>query len=222
MNKNTFRKIATLTLMTLAVTTYGFSQKPAKQSPTTTTQNLVRGVLAPFQTNNEWAGYSLLNQIPGSAVYAGASSSTVFYWGFAAGTTADISNMVLYTTAHGSLTITAVKPVTLGGISNPSISLTNTSICPVQPVSTTAPCVVKFDPVSITLSPASDYYLTVYFTNDTNNQTIGGVYPSLPYGSVLSSTFVGGTDSTHLTVGQSLPSTTNGRPSYFLMYVMNN
>jgi len=222
MNRNTIRKIATLTLMTLAVTTYGFSQKPSKQQPTTTTQNLVRGVLAPFQTNNEWAGYSLLNQIPGSAVYAGAGSSTVFYWGFSAGTTADISNMVLYTTAHGSLTITAVKPVTLGGISNPSISLTNTSICPVQPLSATTPCIVKFDPVSITLSPASDYYLTVYFTNDTNNQTIGGVYPTLSYGSVLSSTFFGSTDSTHLTVGQSLPGTTNGRPSYFLMYVMNN
>jgi len=219
---NTFRKIATLTLMTLAVTTYSFSQKPAKQPPATTTQNLVRGVLAPFQTNNEWAGYSLLNQIPGSALYPVASSTAAFYWGFSAGTTADISNMVLYTTARGSLKITAVTPVTLGGISNPSISLTNTSICPVQPVSATTPCVVKFDPVSIALSPASDYYLTVYFTNDTNNQTVGGVYSTFPYGSDLSSAFFGSTDSTHFTVGQSLPSTTNGRPSYFLMYVMNN
>ena len=92
----------------------------------------------------------------------------------------------------------------------------------VQPVSATSPCIVKFDPVAITLSPASDYYLTVYFTNDTNNQTIGGVYPSLPYGSVLISTCLGSTDSTHFTAGQSLPSGTNGRPSYFLMYVMNN
>ncbi len=222
MNRNTIRKIATLTLMTLAVTTYGFSQKPAKQAPATTTQNLVRGVLAPFQSNNQWAGYSLLNQIPGSALYPVASSTTAFYWGFSAGTTADISNMVLYTTAHGSLKITAVTPVKLGGISNPSISLTNTSICPVQPVSATAPCIVKFDPVSIALSPASDYFLTVYFTNDTNNQTVGGIYSTVPYGTGLSSAFFGGTDSTHFTVGQSLPSSTNGRPSYFLMYVMNN
>jgi hypothetical protein len=217
----TICKIATLTLMTLAVTVYGFSQKPAKQTPATTTQNLVLGVLAPFQSNNSWANYSLWNLIPGSALYPVTSSTAVFYFGFSAGTTADISNMVLYTTAHGSLTVTAVKPVTLGGISNPSINLANTSVCPIQPVSATNPCVVKFDPVSIALSPASDYYLTVYFTNDTNNQSIGAVQPAgLPVS--LSSSFAGGTDETHLAVGQSLPGTTNGRPSYFLMYVMNN
>lgn len=214
-------KIATLTLMTLAITAYGFSQKPAKQQPETTTQNLVRGVLAPFLGNNQWAGYSLLNEIPGSALYPVASSTAVFYWGFSTGTTADISNMVLYTTAHGSLTITAVTPVTLGGISNPSINLSNTSICPVQPLSITNPCIVKFDPVSMALSPASDYYLTVYFANDTNNQSIGGIQPSGLSGS-LSSSFFGSTDSTHYTVGQSLPSGTNGRTPYFLMYVMNN
>jgi len=217
----TISKIAILTLMTLAVTAYGFSQKPAKQSPATTPQNLVRGVLAPFGSNSEWANYSLLNEIPGSALYPISSSTTVFYWGFAAGTTADITNMVLYTTAHGSLKITAITPVTFGGISNPSISLSNTSVCPVQPLSTTSPCIVKFDPVSIALSPASDYYLTVYFTNDTNNQTIGGIQPTLLPGG-LSSTFIGSTDETHLTVGQSLPNGTNGRPPYFLMYVMNN
>jgi hypothetical protein len=214
------RKIATLTLMTFAVTVCGFSQKPSKQQPAVTTQNLVRGVLAPFSVSTQWNGYSLLNEIPGSALYAVTSSTVAFYWGFAAGTTADISNMVLYTTAHGSLKITAVTPVTLGGISNPSINLTNTSICPVQPLSATNPCIVKLDPVSISLSPASDYYLTVYFTNDTNNQSIGGIQPSGLPGS-LSGTFIGGTDETHLTVGQSLPSGTNGHP-YFLMYVMNN
>lgn len=214
-------KIATLTLMTLAITAVGFSQKPAKQQPDTATQNLVRGVLAPFVGNNQWAGYSLLNEIPGSALYPVTSSTAVFYWGFSNGTTADISNMVLYMTAHGSLTITAVKPVTLGGISNPSINLSSPSVCPVQPLSATNPCIVKFDPVSIALSPASDYYLTVYFTNDTNNQAIGGIQPSLVNGG-LSSIFIGGTDSTHYTVGQSLPSGTNGHPPYFLMYVMNN
>lgn len=217
----TVRKIATLTLMAFVITAYGFSQKPVKQLPDTATQNLVRGVLAPFLGNNQWAGYSLLNEIPGSALYPVTSSTAVFYWGFSNGTTADISNMVLYATAHGSLTITAVTPVTLGGISNPSINLSSPSVCPVQPLSATNPCIVKFDPVSIALSPASDYYLTVYFANDTNNQTIGGVQPSLVNGG-LSSTFIGGTDSTHLTVGQSLPSGTNGRPPYFLMYVMNN
>ena len=107
------------------------------------------------------------------------------------------------------------------GIPNPSISLSNTSVCPVQPLSATNPCILKFDPVSIALSPASDYYLTVYFTNDTNNQTIGGIQPSLLPGG-LSSTFIGNADATHYTVGQSLPNGTNGQPPYFLMYVMNN
>jgi hypothetical protein len=217
----TMCKIATLTLTMLAITAYGFSQKPAKQTPATTTQNLVRGVLAPFGGNGDWANFSLLNEIPGSALYPLSSPTAVFYWGFVGGTAADISNMVLYTTSHASLTITAVTPVTFGGISNPSINLTNTSICPTQPLSTTNPCVVKFDPVSITLSPASDYYLTVFFTNDTNNQSLSAIQPSGLPGS-LSSTFVGGTDETHLKVGQSLPNGTNGRPPYFLMFVMSN
>src|SRR5450432_2897460 len=98
-------KIATLTLMTLAVAVYGFSQKPAKQAPDTTTQNLVRGSIGPFTSNISWANYSVINQIPGSALYPIVSPTTVFYWGFTAGTTADITNMVLYTTAHGSLTV---------------------------------------------------------------------------------------------------------------------
>ena len=42
-----------------------------------------------------------------------------------------------------------------------------------QPLSATSPCIVRFDPTTITLSPASDYYLTVYYTNDSNNQNIG-------------------------------------------------
>ena len=214
-------KIATLTLLTLAVTVYGFSQKPAKQAPDTTTQNLVRGVIGPFSSNSSWANYSVLNQIPGPALYPVASSTVVFYWGFTAGTTADISNMVLYTTAHDSLKVTAVTPVTFGGISNPSIALSNTSVCPVQPLSAATPCIVKFDPVSITLSPASDYYLTVFYTNDTNNSGIAAVQPGL-FPVSMSGVFLGSTDATRLTVGQSLPSRTTANTSYFLMYVMNN
>lgn len=217
---NTFRKIATLALMTLAVTAYGFSQTSAQQPPATVTQNLVRGVIGPFGSNSSWANYSVVNLIPGSGLYPVVSSTAVFYWGFTAGTTADITNMVLYTTARGSLKVTAVTPVKLGGISNPSISLSNISICPVQPLSVTNPCIVKFDPVTISLTPSSDYYLAVYYTNDTNNNTIGAVLPGQPAGT-LSGVFLGATDVTHLTVGQSLPSRTSGS-SYFLTYVMNN
>jgi hypothetical protein len=211
-------KIATLTLMMLAVTVFGFSQKSLSPKPLTATQNLARGVIGPAGSNSGWANYTVVNLIPGSGLFPITSSTTVFYYGFTGGTEADITNMVVYTTARGSLTITAVTPVKLGGVSNPSIQLSNTSVCPVAP-SNTAPCIVRFDPTTLTMSPASDYYFAVYFTNDTNNSGISGTYPSR-YQSSLAGTYFGGNYTT-LTVGQSLPSAANVGP-VFLMYVMNN
>ena len=213
-------KFATLTLMMLAVTVYGFSQAPVAQKPaTTTTKNLVRGVIGPAGSNSEWSNYSVFNLVPGSALFPITSSTTVFYFGFTGGTEADIDNMVVYTTPRGSLTISAVTPVTLGGVSNPSIQLSSTSVCPVAPSSTT-PCIVRFDPTTLTLSPANDYYFAVYFSNDTNNSNIAGTQPSASQTSLLG-TYFGGTDYTHLTVGQSIPGAANRSPA-FLMYVMNN
>src|SRR5580692_2992013 len=125
--------LVVLMLMMSAMSVYGFSQATVvKKSPETTTQNLTRGVIGPVSSNSSWANYSVLNGVPGSAVFPITSTTTVFYFGFTAGTEADISNMVVYTTARGSLTVTAATPVKLGGVSNPSIQLTNTSVCPVQ------------------------------------------------------------------------------------------
>ena len=116
----TIYKFATLTLMMLAVSVCGFSAvKP---------ENLVRGVVGPVTANTSWAGYSNLALIPGAALIPVTSTQTVFYLGFTAGTEADINNMVLYTTARGSLKITAVTPVKLGGVSNPSIDLVNPTV----------------------------------------------------------------------------------------------
>ncbi|MGA2965939.1 MAG: hypothetical protein ABSD64_06985 [Terriglobales bacterium] len=214
-------KFATLTLMMLAVTVFGFSQKSISPRPLTTTQNLVRGAIGPLSNSANWPNYSVLNLIPGSALFPVTSSTTVFYFGFTAGTEADIGNIVLYTTPRGRLTISAATPVTLGSVSNPSIILSNTSVCPVQPPSAANPCVVRFDPLSLALSPASDYYLVVYFANDTNNGTMGGAQPSLGIAdSSLSSWYMGG-DESHLTVGQSIPAGGRAQP-IFLMYVMNN
>jgi len=213
-------KFATLTLMLFAVSVYGFSRKATRETPLTATQNLVRGVVGPVGGDPSWANYSLLNIIPGSALFPITSPTTVFYFGFTAGSMADISNMVLYTTPRGSLAISAVTPVTLGGISNPSINLASTAVCPVQPLSTTNPCIVRFDPTTITLAAANDYYLMVFFTNDSNNQAISATQPSSIQSS-LGSSFFGGTDYTHLTVGQSLPGTATRAPN-FLMYVMTN
>jgi hypothetical protein len=212
-------KFRTLILMMFAVTVCGFAQQATSQKPATTTQNLVRGVIGPVSSNNNWSNYSIFNIIPGSSLFPLSSSSTVFYYGFTAGSEADISNMVLYTTPRASLTISAVTPVTLGGISNPSIDLASTSVCPVQPLSATSPCIVRFDPTTITLSPASDYYLTVYYTNDSNNQNIGAANANYSQTS-LGACYTGG-DETHLTVGQSLPRGACYNP-IFLMYVMNN
>jgi hypothetical protein len=126
--------------------------------------------------------------------------------------------MVVYTTTRGSLTITAVTPVTLGGSSSPSIMLSNTSVCPVAP-SSTAPCIVRFDPTSLALSPANDYYFAVYLTNNSNNSAIAGTQPGNNQTSLAGTYF--GSDYSRLTTGQSIPGVANRSPT-FLMYVMNN
>jgi hypothetical protein len=222
LHMKTVCSLALLMLMMSAISVYGFSQTTfTKKAPETTTQNLTRGVIGPVSSNSSWANYSVLNGVPGSSIFPITSTSTVFYFGFTAGTEADISNMVVYTTARGSLTVTAVTPVKLGGISNPSVQLTNTSVCPVQPVSATNACIVRFDPTTLTLSPASDYYFMVFFTNDSNNSAIGAAQPINAAYTSLVGNYFGGTDYTHLTVGQSLPGGGNRSPD-FLMYVMNN
>jgi hypothetical protein len=216
MPTNRVYKFVTLILLLPALAAIGFAQN----NPDATPQNLVRGVVGPVSSSGNWANYSLINEIPGAGLFPITSSTTVFYFGFTAGTTADISNMVLYTTARGSQKITAVTPVTLGGVSNPSIKLSNTSVCPVQPLSTSNPCIVRFDPVAITLATSSDCYLAVYFANDSNNSSIGGAVATAG-GQSLSGQYVSGVDETHLAVGQSIPLSTSRQP-YFLMYVTNN
>lgn len=211
----TVSKLATLILIICAVTVSGFGKKAASQ-------NLVRGVVGSVSSVGSWSGYSTLSLIPGAGLIPITATNSVFYLGFTAGTQADISNMVLYTTARGSLTITAVTPIKLGGISNPMINLTSQTVCPVIEISVNNPCIVRLDPVKLTLSALSDYYLVVYFTaNDGNNGTLGLTAPSFPQSS-LRGTYQFG-DDTQLTVGQSIPSNINfnGQP-YMLMYVMSN
>jgi hypothetical protein len=210
----------TVALVLLAFTAQGFSQK--KDKPETTTQNLVRGVSGPVGSNTDWSGYTVFGVVPGSALFPIASTTTVFSYGFTAGTEADVTSAVLYTTAHGSTTITAVTPVTYQGNLSFSIDLSNASVCPTAP-STSTPCIVKFDSLTLTLSPASDYYLAVYFTgSDSNNQLVGGAQPSLAQSSLWG--WYDGGNYTGYTVGQSIavvPSGSHSAP-VFLMYVTNN
>lgn len=214
-------RFAALALMLCVVSAFGFSQATSTEKPpTTVTQNLVRGVIGPVSSNNSWANYSVMNIVPGATLFPLSSTTTVFYWAFTAGTQADISNMVVYTTVRGSLTVSAVTPVTLGGLSNPSIVLSSTSVCPVQPLSAATPCVIRFDPTTLSMTPANDYYLIVYYANDTNNSGIGGAEANFSQTSLVGNYF-GGTDYTKIKVGQALPGGGNRGPN-FLMYVMNN
>jgi hypothetical protein len=210
----TIFKFVTLTLMMFAVTVCCFSA--------TKPENLVRGIVGPVASSTSWSGYSVLAQVPGAGLIPVTSTTTVFYLGFTAGTQADINNIVLYTTPRGSLKISAVTAVTLGGVSNPMIDLASATVCPVVEISTFNPCIVRLDPTKITLSALSDYYLVVYFTaSDSNNTAVGLTQPSFSQSS-LRGTYMSG-DESRLTVGQSLPSNLSfSNQPYLLMYVMTN
>lgn len=217
-------KLAVLVLMLLFLAAYGFSQSakaPKTGTPDTTTQNLVRGVSGPVGTNTSWSGYTVFGGIPGSALFPIASTTTVLSYGFTAGSEADVTAAVLYTTARGGTTITAVTPVTYQGNLSFSIDLASTSVCPTAPSAST-PCIVKFDSLTLTLSPASDYYLAVYFTSDdSNNSALGGTSPSLAQSS-LWGWYNSGNDA-NLIVGNPVPAPSGSHSApYFLMYVTNN
>jgi hypothetical protein len=213
---NTIVKFAAGSLMALAVSSPSFASS----------KNLERGIVGPVNSNNSWSGFTILSLIPGAGLIPPKELKTVFYLGFTAGTEADISNMVLYTMARGSLTITAVTPITLHGVSNPTIDLASPTVCPVVEISTYNPCIVRLDPKTITLSPLNDYYLAVYYqANDSNNNAVGVTQPAFTQSS-LRGTYQSG-DDTQLAVGDSLStvglSLSNfGNPPFNLMYVMND
>ncbi|MBI3475332.1 MAG: hypothetical protein HY010_06345 [Acidobacteria bacterium] len=206
--KTTLR-LATYLLLTFAIARPGFSIAP---------QNLVAGV-GPITNIANWSGYSAMSAISGPAVFPVTSSTTVLYMAFTQGSQADIGNMVLYQTSARDPQIAAVIAVTLNGVSNPSINLTDPAVCPVQPVSAASPCIVRLDPIALQLSAASDYYFVSYFSADSNNQQLGLSQPHFLTSS-LTGGFIG-IDTTHLTVGQSVSPGNSGTP-YGLIAVMSN
>jgi hypothetical protein len=209
-----FCRLATLALALCVIATTAVAQAPA-----TALSNLVEGVGPMAGGNTNWANYSELVLIPGPALLGVKSSSTALYIGFYGGSTVDIGNMVLYGTSRNGTTILSTKKVTLGGIANPSINLTSTSVCPVQPVSITNPCIIKLDPVKGALSSLDDYYFAMYFTNDANNQTVLSIGNMYSQGSLSGYNVVG--DETRIKKKGSLPPGYNGGAPYFLMYVAN-
>jgi hypothetical protein len=209
-----FRILATLALVLCVI-----ASTAAAQAPATVLSNLVEGI-GPFTgAGGNWANYSQLTLIPGTALLGVKSTGTVLYIGFYGGSTVDIGNMVLYSTARSGNTIKTSKKVTLGGVANPSINLTSPSVCPVQPVSITNPCIIKLDPVKGALSTLRDYYFTMYFTNDSNNTSVLGVGNSTAQGS-LSGYYVLG-DQTKIKKKGALPPGYGGSMPNFVMYVAN-
>src|SRR5271155_2435605 len=168
----TFYRLATFALMmsmsVLAASAFAQNRQATVLSNITEGQGTITS-----SGNPQWDGMPELVLIPGASLM-GSAASTVLYIGFTGGAEADIDNMVLYTTARNANEITATKKVTLGKLANPSINLTSTSVCPVQPVSATNPCIIALDKISGALSPLDDYYFAIYFTLDTNNEKILG------------------------------------------------
>ena len=186
---------------------------------TTVLANLTEGQGTVVGNPNDWEGWSELTLIPGAAIFEQTGKTTVLTLGFSAGSTVNIQNMILYTTARSSNIITATKKVTLGGKSNPTINLASTSVCPTQPVSVANPCFVKLDAIKEALSPLSDYYFVEYFTSDSGNNTMRGAGSSNVYGG-LSGWQIDG-DDTQIPVAGTIPVGNSGQAPIFTMYVTN-
>jgi hypothetical protein len=216
-------KVTTPSLLIFAIAfAYFASTAVAQQRPATAPINLVAGVGGPVSSSNQWENYSALNLIAGAFIFPAVAQvkTTALYIGFTGGSEADIGNMVLYATKRGSSKITAVTPVKLKGVSNPIISLTNKKVCPTQPISVSNPCVIRLDPMNLTLSTLSDYYFVTYFSTNTNNASVGAANSQYPITS-LTGWYLSG-DQTQLTAGSSIPSGYSGSHPYFLLYVMSN
>lgn len=211
-----FCKLAAFALMMAAMTTGIQAQE---QSQATVLSNMTEGIGTVTGGNLNWAGYSELVLIPGASLF-GTKGSTYLYLGFTSGSTVDVGNMVLYKTARSGSTIISATKITLGGITGPSINLTSTSVCPVQPVSVTNPCFVKLDPIKAALASTDDYYFVIFFTNDSNNQSVGAAGPSNSQGSLSGWDIVG--DETRIKAKGTLPSGNNDSSPYFLMYLQND
>lgn len=213
-----FYQLVTLILMMTVLLASAFAQE---QAPTVALANLTEGQGTIASSGNpSWDGLSEFVLIPGASLMGASSTTTALYIGFTGGSQADIGNMVLYTTPRNGSTVLKVTKVTLGLTSSPSINLTSTSVCPVQPVSVTNPCIVRLDTVKAPLSPLDDYYFTIYFTLDINNEKISGLGQTGSPGA-LSGWYLYG-DQTRIGLKGALPTNENSdQPPFFLAYITN-
>lgn len=202
-------RLASFTLLIIAIVTQGFAAP----------KNLVAGV-GPLSSVTKWEGRTAISIISGASLFPTTSKTTAFYLAFTGGTAADIGNMVLYQTGSRDPEITVVTPVTLNGVSNPTINLTDPAVCPDQPVSETAPCIVELDKLTLQLAPSSDYYLAIYFTSpDSNNASLSLAKPRF-FGTSLTG-FLSFSDETKHVVGDTLDTLFISGSPLGLIAVMN-
>lgn len=202
-------RLTTFVLLIVGIAAQGFAAQ----------NNLIAGA-GPVVSVTKWAGKSAISVIPGAALFPTTSTTTAFYLGFTAGTRADINNRVLYQTDARSPAITSVTKITLNGVSNPSIDLTDPKVCPEQPVSATAPCIIRLDLLSLQLTTSSDSYLVTYFTTpDGNNDALGLAKPAFAISGLTG--WLEFTDQTRHVVGESLNTLFNSGRALGLIAVMN-
>jgi hypothetical protein len=211
-------KLATFAFLVAAIAGCALAQTTV-EPPVAALANLTEGQGVATGDSHDWEGWSELTLIPGGGLLGTSPKSFVITLGFSAGSTVNVANMALYTTARASNLVTAVKKVTLGKKANPTIDLTSTANCPVQPVSVTNPCFIKTDAIKVTLSPLDDYYFVEYFTSDSNNNTVRGAGSSGFLGA-LSGWLIDG-DDTRIPVGGTIPVGYTGQSPVFTMYITN-
>ena len=203
-------RLTTLLVFSVTITAQGFAAP----------KNLIAGA-GPLRSATKWDGHTAFSVIPGAALFPTIGTTTVLQIAFTGGTRADIGNMVLYQTNSRSGVITAVTPITFKSVSNPSIDLTDPGVCPDQPVSTTAPCIVSLDTLGMQLSTTSDYYLAIFFPSpDSNNASLSLAVPQF-FGTGLTGFFSFVDDTKHL-AGDTLNTLLNAGTPFGLIAVTSN
>ncbi len=214
----TLCRLTAAALMMFLMTAFAVAQAPAaEEPPAAPLTNLTEGLGSLASSSPNWAGYSELVLIPGSSFFPVKSTKTYIALAFTGGSMVDINNMVLYKTGRSAITNLGVKKVTYGGVSNPSINLASSSVCPVPP-SPTTPCIIKLDPVKGALSTVNDYYFAVYFTSDSNNSSVASGRSSDQ--GALSGFFIQG-DETRIKKKGALPTGNSGNSPDFVAYITN-
>jgi hypothetical protein len=218
-------KIASFVLLLLVATTFAVAQEavgaPAhKAAPLTTVlSNLTEGAAGTPGNNVDWEGWSEIDEIPGASLFGVDSTDSYFTIGFSAGSTVNITSMVVYTTARANNVVTKVTKLNYLGKANPSIDLTSTTNCPNQPVSATNPCLIKLTKAAVEMVASNDYYFAIYFTSDSENNTMRGAGGSNQSGALTGWQIDG--DDGLIPVGGTIPVGDAGAAPLFLMYLTN-